>query len=154
MPTAETAELPLADLTTRLEQARRDMGARTVMATDGSANLMGVVPTESQPEASVLAALGAANLAATSEIVRRMDERAADPRMVIVEYPGGHVLLSAGRSQIVFIAVLGADSPLGLARVEMARLADIVWKDDRPKEDEDPSEEISRGLLSSLDQQI
>jgi len=129
MTRVEPITLSISGLDQRLESARQEMDARALLAVDPSGNVRGIVPADAGLDVPTLAALGVAQLAATLEILRLAGRSSISTQIVILDYPGGAVLLSTGESHLTFIAVLPEEGVLGLARLEMERLARLLWEE-------------------------
>lgn len=144
--------LPLNALHDHLAAVAHEIAAQLLLAVDESGNIMEIVGTHDDRSVPTLAALGAANLAATHEISRLAGLEAATqwPQTLLIEGKHGAVILVEGQHGLNFIAVLSPNSIIGLARLEMRGLAMIKWL---PAESDrlDQPIELSAELLSQLD---
>ncbi len=152
MARVQTVEIPLRQLAETLETARREMEARALLAVDGCGDVRGTATVDPHLDASTLGALGAAQMAASLETLRMAGLAADSEHVLILDHPGGAVLLSAGRSGFVFVALLTNAAGLGLARLEMARLASIRWTEDPGQNETAEIERLAEGILGRLGQ--
>jgi predicted regulator of Ras-like GTPase activity (Roadblock/LC7/MglB family) len=144
--------LPLKALHDHLEAVAREIAAQMLLAVDESGNIIEAAGTQDDRSVSTLAALGAANLAATHEISRLAGLEAAAqwPQTLLIEGKHGAVILVEGAHSLNFIAVLSPNSIIGLARLEMRGLALIKWLPADSDQVEQPID-LSAELLSQLD---
>lgn len=148
-------ERALSELTTQLDKTRHAIEARIVLAADASGNLVQLSEAHHSVDAATLAALGAANLAATQAMtyLTRMLMDTQAPQTFIIEGAYGCIVLCGYPDEIVFMAVLSENSVLGLSRLEMRKLAEIIWVDTTPTTDAQPlaAAELAQQFLDSLD---
>ena len=144
--------LSLNVLHAHLEAIAREMAAQLLLAVDESGNVIEAIGEQVGPSAPTLAALGAANLAATHEISRLagLEAKTQSPQTLLIEGKLGAVILVEGAHGLNFIAVLSPKSIIGLARLEMRDLALIAWSPADPNQLEQPID-IAAELLDKLD---
>jgi predicted regulator of Ras-like GTPase activity (Roadblock/LC7/MglB family) len=150
MLTSSLAPRPVSGLRAYLEKMRRDLNARLLLATDGSGRLVEATGDD-LTEAATMAALGAANLAATQSLHQRMARELFDisqPHTLITESPQGSVVMCGRPAALTFLAVLTPDSLLGLARLQLRHLAEIDWVDALPAAS---AVELAQEFLGALD---
>ncbi len=148
--TAPLNSLPMTAMHDHLRAVAADIEARTLLAVDLSGNVIDVVGDEKS--APTLAALSAANLAATHEITELagIEADAQWPQTLLIEGKHGGVMLAEGRQAMNFIAILSASSVVGLARLEMRRLALMVWTEPEPDQSASPID-LAAEWMSNLD---
>jgi predicted regulator of Ras-like GTPase activity (Roadblock/LC7/MglB family) len=144
--------LSVSTLHDHLEAMAREMAAQLLLAVDESGNVIEAVGAQVDRTAPTLAALGAANLAATHEISRLagLEAMTQSPQTLLIEGKHGAVILVEGAHSLNFIAVLSPNSIIGLARLEMRGLALIKWLPADSDQVEQPID-LSAELLSQLD---
>ena len=147
--------LPFSELHDRLQATATEIEARTLIAVDVSGNVIDMAGTAAEQSVPTLAALGAGNLAATHEIsqLAGIEADTQSPQTLLIEGKHGAVILVEGRQEMNFIAVLSANSLVGLARLEMRRLAAIEWietEEAQPDRGRRPID-IATELMNNLD---
>lgn len=153
--TSSLQALPLSALHDRLQAAVTEIEARSLIAVDGSGNVIEMAGVLAEHLLPTLAALGAGNLAATHEIsqLAGIEADTNSPQTLLIEGQHGAVILAEGRQSMNFIAVLSANSLVGLARLEMRRLAAIEWtepEEAQPDRGRRPID-IATELMNNLD---
>ncbi|HLB49709.1 MAG TPA: hypothetical protein VJL59_22055, partial [Anaerolineales bacterium] len=68
----------------------------------------------------------------------------------------GCLVLCRGEQGLIFIAALGAEGAIGLARLEIRQLAKTVWKEVEPASDEPAvlAVDLAQKFLDSLDAEL
>jgi predicted regulator of Ras-like GTPase activity (Roadblock/LC7/MglB family) len=152
IPTPQVA-VPLSDLPYHLNVVRSLTESRLIIAADASGNMLALVGYEGRSNAATLSVLGMANLAATREIAR-LTETDGGVQTLILESENGGVLICGRGGGLVFMAVLGPNSLLGMTRLELHKLAEIAWVDDVPSDRPAVTEMLSAGVLDELDKAL
>ncbi len=126
----EPRSLPAHRLHDHLSAIASEISAQALLAIDGSGNIVECAGQTDRNNAT-LAALGAANLAATHEMSRLagIENATQWPQTLLIEGKQGAVILAEGWHGLNFITVLSPQSVVGLARLEMRGLAMVKWED-------------------------
>ena len=144
--------VPLNTLHDHLVAVAHEIAAQLLLAVDESGNIIEAAGAQDDRSMPTLAALGAANLAATHEISRLAGLEAAAqwPQTLLIEGKHGAVILVEGAHSLNFITVLSPNSIIGLARLEMRGLAMIKWLPAQPDRLDQPIE-INAEFINQLD---
>lgn len=121
----------MRDLPIELNRVAVDLNALLVLAANESGHLVDVSTQNTSVDLQTLAVLAMANLASSMQLLSLMQKDAAENGSLIAFIENGPArLIIAGKQQpgeLIFVALLGAHSPLGLARIEMQELSDMHW---------------------------
>lgn len=143
--------LTLTDLQTHLEKTASEIGAPLMLAANISGEVLAAATETRMTNEHSLAALGAGQLAATREMLRMADLADDDTQAQLLMIEGAHgSLLLCGTGELIFLAVLGKNSLLGLARMELRRLAELPWQLAEPT-DASAVAQLAQEFLDSLD---
>jgi predicted regulator of Ras-like GTPase activity (Roadblock/LC7/MglB family) len=116
---------------TALEHVQLAIGTTQLLVADYSGNVLACVPNEEDRNIVLLAALGAGNFAAIDEMLKfsGAQPKSDAPQVLSVDGANGHLILCRSPQGLVFIASIGANTMLGLARIELRELAQTNWAD-------------------------
>ncbi|GEM_PF-7123439 len=111
------------------QKAAQEMGADVLVVLDGAGHLIEAVGGRPGFSAETMSSLAAASLAALREI-RRLSHIGAgdDEELVLLEGPHGRVFMGKGKGELLFLAVLPAESFLGMARLIFKQLLEREWE--------------------------
>ena len=121
---------PIIDLLGELNRVALDLNAICVIAADESGGVIDASNIGGASDLQTLAALGTANLVSSIQLLSLAQATSPEIEPLITLVEGEHTrLIVAGRpGGMIFISILGAQSPLGLARLEMRALAEFNWE--------------------------
>ncbi len=137
-----------------IKDLRRTLFARCILIADDAANIIALEPSNPDFDTSALAALTVANLSATRQIASLVDKsKVESPQLLLVEAPLSRIFLGSNGKGLFFAAVLGEESPLGLARLVLWDFALRLQAFIQPEEPTYDAQEkaLVDGLLDSLD---
>jgi hypothetical protein len=121
---------PLSGLSAELNRVASDLSALCVIAADESGYVLDTSKTDQVLDPQTLAALGTANLVSSMQLLSLAYSSFAETGALIgiVENDQVCLIVAGKKNGPVFISLLGDQSPLGLARLEMRELANIDWE--------------------------
>lgn len=120
--------LPLAELPKRAEAISQQIKAHMLLAVNADGDV--IYAHGHAPELEILATLAAGNLATTREITRlgAISSDGAVTQTLIIENKEGCVVLCSCPTGLIFGAAFKDKNMVGLARVEMRKLAEVDWQ--------------------------
>lgn len=123
---------PMRDLPIELNRVAVDLNALLVLAANESGHLVDVSTQNAGINLQTLAVLAMANLVSSMQLLSLMQKNAPENSSLVTFIESGPSrLIIAGKQQpggLIFVALLGVHSPLGLARIEMQELSDMRWE--------------------------
>lgn len=132
MPNLSQPHRPISDLPRELNRVAADLNALFVMATDESGRLVDVSAHDTTFDLQTLAVLAMANLASSMQLLGLAQTASVESNSLttLIEQEHTRLIVAGHHKQggLIFLALLGKHSPLGLARIEMQELLDIDWE--------------------------
>lgn len=121
---------PIADLPAELNRVASDLNAICVVAADESGGVIDASSATGASDLQTLAALGTANLVSSIQLLSLAQAASPEtgPLITLVEGENMRLIVAGKPGGMIFISLLGAHSPLGLARLEMRALAELNWE--------------------------
>ncbi|GEM_PF-3870610 len=126
-----------------------DLGPRLLICADQSGHIIEHLPANPPFNAHTLAALAAANLAAAREMKLLSDIQMGDNDvdLLITSTERGAILAVQRRDELIFVAVTGPNTRIGIAKLLLVRLARTYTREEAVQEDQRAKQTLFHRLM-------